>query len=109
MQDLKVKFPQDELRFAIGYLKGKGYLEFRHGVLSITDTGLKVKVTLEFKFLLKLAKFKELKVEHLLPEDQYSYQQLKRRKQLTREIERVSINFSITDLGKEVLQNLSIC
>ncbi|MBT3582307.1 phenylalanine--tRNA ligase subunit alpha [Candidatus Woesearchaeota archaeon] len=107
LQDLKVKFPQDELRFAIGYLKGKGYLEFRHGVLSITDTGLKVKVTLEFKFLLKLAKFKELKVEHLLPEDQYSYQQLKRRKQLTREIERVSINFSITDLGKEVLQNLS--
>jgi phenylalanyl-tRNA synthetase alpha chain len=107
LEYLKTKFPQDELRFAIGYLKGKGYIEFRHGVLSITDTGLKVKLTLEFQFLVKLAKLKELNVANLLPEDQYCYHQLRKRKQLIKEIERISIRFSITDLGKQVLQNIS--
>ncbi|MBT3940532.1 phenylalanine--tRNA ligase subunit alpha [Candidatus Woesearchaeota archaeon] len=107
LDTLRKHFPQDELRFAMGYLKQKGYVEYRHGTLAITDTGLKVRVTLEFKFLLKLAKLKEIGVGTLLPEDQYAYQNLKKRKQLVREVERTSIHFTITDIGKKVLQNLS--
>jgi phenylalanyl-tRNA synthetase alpha chain len=106
LEQLRKVFPQDELRFAIGYLKQKGYVEFRHGTLAITDTGLKVKLTMEFKLLLKLAKG-ELRVAELMPEDQYSYQQLKKRKQLINDVERIAITFSITELGKQVLQNIS--
>jgi phenylalanyl-tRNA synthetase alpha chain len=107
IDDLGKKFQQDELKFAIGYLKQKGYVEFRNGTLAITDTGLKVKLTLEFKFLLKLAKDIEISLENLAPEERFAYQQLRKRKQLIREIERIFITFSITDLGKDVLKNLS--
>ncbi len=107
LDELSNVFPQDELRFAIGYLKQKAYVEFRNGTLAITDTGLKIKLTLEFKFLLKLAKLNEVKFSELMPEEQHAYNQIKKRKQLTKEIERVYITFTITDLGKNVLQNLS--
>jgi phenylalanyl-tRNA synthetase alpha chain len=107
LDELKRIFPEDELRFAVGYLKQKSYVEFRSGTLAITDTGLRIKLTLEFKLLLKIAKLDEIKVFELMPEEQYAYQQLKKRKKLVQEIERVFITLSITDLGKQVIQNLS--
>jgi phenylalanyl-tRNA synthetase alpha chain len=107
LDELRNKFPQDELRFAIGYLKQKMFVEFRNGTLAITDAGLKVKATLEFKFLIALAKLKEIPLSKLAAEEQYAYQNLKKRKQLVTEVERTSIHFTITDLGKNVLQNLS--
>lgn len=107
LDELRKRFPEDELKFSIGYLKQKGYIEFRHGTLAITGTGLKVKLTMEFKFLLKLAKEKEIPVDALAAENRYSYQQLKKRKQLIREVERTRITFDITELGKSVLKNLS--
>jgi phenylalanyl-tRNA synthetase alpha chain len=107
LDELKSRFPEDELRFAVGYLKQKSYVEFRNGTLAITDTGLKVKLTLEFQLLLKIAKLDEIKVPELMPEEQYAYQQIRKRKKLVQEIERVFITFSITDLGKQVIKNLS--
>jgi len=107
IEDLSKIFPQDELRFAIGYLKQKSYIEFRNKVLAITDSGLKVKLTLEFKFLLRIAKEQQIELEKLAPEEKYAYQQLMKRKQLTKEIEKISITFHITELGKNVLKSLS--
>lgn len=99
---------KQEIKFCIGYTKQKSWVKFENGKLILTDTGktyLKEK-TLEEKFLEKLSKEKELEISKLLPEEQFILKELKRRKEITKEIPRKIRDYIITDLGLAVAEKL---
>ncbi len=95
-------FSKDEIRFAIGYLKQKGYVTLVNGLISITSTGRKVHSSLEQDLLKNLAKQEELAVSGLEPEQRHALANLRRRKQIIKEIDRNTIILALTPTGKRL-------
>jgi len=106
IDELEKHLSRDELRFGMGYLKQKGLAEFKHGSLCITDTGKRAKLTLELKFLIKLARDGEVDLDKISPEEKYAYLALKKRKKIIKEVEKSQMSFTITPLGKQALKHL---
>ncbi len=106
LEQLRRFLSADELRFALGYLKKRSAININKGVLSITSYGRSTKITLEGKFLLILAQKGELALDNIEPQDLHAYLELKKRKQLVKEVEKQEISFKITELGKQVAENV---
>ncbi len=104
LKDLSKDFEKDELNFCLGYLRGKGIIKINKGIVSLVRKG--AKESLEELFLKKLSKQGEVDFESLKPEELFAYEELKKRKEIVKEIERKSRSFKITDLGLEVVKLL---
>lgn len=106
IEELQQKMPKDELRFAIGYLKKKDCVKFEQGIVSITTIGKRLRLTPEGALLLKLAKLGETALSDLTDEELESYKALAKRKQVVKTLDKQTINFKITAMGKQILSHL---
>ncbi len=98
---LKKSLSEDEVKFSIGHLKGKGLINFKDGKVVAAPSGKNTKDTLESKLIAKLAKG-SLELDSLQPEERQAYQELLKRKELVKTSDKTTITLEITKLGKDV-------
>ncbi len=106
VEELSQKLSKDELHFAIGYLKKRGLVKFDSGIVSITSAGKRVRLTSEGKLMIKVAKAGELDLTTLNDEELKAYAALSKRKQVIKTLEKQTINFKITSMGRQILPYL---
>lgn len=94
----KANLDEQEVGFAIGYLKKKSWIELGK---KISKTKNVKSETLEEKLLKKLSKNK-LKISELKPEEKHALEALKKRKELVEIFKEISQKITITSKGKEV-------
>ncbi|MBN2421909.1 phenylalanine--tRNA ligase subunit alpha [Candidatus Woesearchaeota archaeon] len=107
LNDLFKKLERNEVNIAIGLLRSKGAIEINKAnkktILRITNTGktLLKKETLEENFLKN--KF-PLSNKNLTPQERYAYGALKKRKDIVKEKESITVNAEISETGKKLLK-----
>ncbi len=107
LDELFKKLERNEVNIAMGLLRSKGAIEInklnKKTILGITNTGKKLleKETLEENFLKK--KF-PLSNKNLTPQERYAYGALKKRKDIVREKESITVNVELTETGKKLLK-----
>jgi len=103
IEELSQKLSRDELHFAIGYLKKKGFIRFEQGVVSITPAGKRLRLTPEGILILRIAKTGELDLLNLDDDELKAYSALSKRKQVIKTLEKQIINFKVTQTGKNII------
>jgi len=92
----------DEFKASLGALKKKAMIEIKNDRIILISTKQEVsRKTPEEKFIESLP----IELESLTPEQKYSLNLLKNRKNIIETNEKKTIEIKITDLGKEILKN----
>lgn len=95
----KIDLSENELKAAIGALKRKAFVTLENGKLTLQAKKEEViKKMLEEQFLESLP----IQLEKLTPEQKYSFEQVKNRKDIVRVEDSKIISFEVTDLGKRL-------
>ena len=94
-----------ELTVSLGLLKNKSAIIISKEGIKISELGKKMiqKPALEEKFIKKLSE-SSLKIENLLPEENFALEELKKRRDIIRIRPEKEIKVKITAAGKEVLK-----
>jgi len=98
----KSKLSNEEFSIALGVLKGKALISMSGGMIILTAKESEIaKQSPEEKFISELP----LDFNSLTPEQKYSLDKLRSRKDVVKVEEIKDIEFEITNLGKELLKN----
>ncbi len=93
------KLSDNEFKVSLGILKNKALIELRNGKLSLIANKIELsKRTLEEQLIESLP----LKLSDLAQEQQHALEALKRRKNIVEIKKKSTIDFSLTDLGKQL-------
>jgi len=95
------KLTKNEFRAALGALKKKAMINIKKGKLILTAHGDELaKKSLEEQFLESLPK----EYDSLKDEEKFALKNLKERKDIIQIFEKQVVNFKLTELGKEILE-----
>tara|TARA_B100001287_G_scaffold75866_1_gene63032 strand:+ start:5580 stop:7097 length:1518 start_codon:yes stop_codon:yes gene_type:complete len=101
IQKINQKLNPDRSKFAIGYLKKLGIINFEKGIVSLNSKNKSIKETPEQNFINKIGK-SELDISKLSKEDNYAFVVLQKRKKILSIQNRNKFELKLTDLGKDI-------
>jgi len=100
---------KDEVSISLGLSRKKGLIKIDQGRVFLTDAGKQYleKESLEEKFIKKVSQ-KDIETKELSPEEQFAYNELKKRKNIIKTQLLTIRKVELTDLGKGLLkENIS--
>ena len=93
------KLSENEFKVSLGVLKSKALVELKNGKLSLNASKIELSKKSFLEQFLEILPIEESK---LSPEQQFAYQNLKKRKEIVELKEEKTISIELTDLGKQL-------